>query len=203
MGHSGERTVGSQRRGMNLIDALRVLADLRSDQIVVTAMGAAREWPKLSQHPLDFHYVPSAMGNAPALGVGLALAQPSREVIVLNGDGSTLMSLGCLVTIAAQRPPNLTLIVLNNGLYEVTGGQQTAAGQTSIDWLQLVHSTGIASSARFGDLEDWQQRAAETLQLPGPRVVVLDVAPVGANYDLESPGPMAQRLAQFRQALAT
>ncbi len=79
---------------MPLVAALEVLAGLRRDEIVITTMGAAREWPRLSQHPLDFHYIPSAMGEAPALALGLALALPSREVIVLNGDGCMLMNLG-------------------------------------------------------------------------------------------------------------
>ena len=73
---------------MPLVAALEVLVSLRQDRIVVTTMGAAREWPKLSRHPLDFHYIPSAMGEAPALGLGLALAKPTREVLVLNGDGA-------------------------------------------------------------------------------------------------------------------
>ena len=87
---------------MPLVAALEVLAGLRRDEVVITTMGAAREWPRLSHHPLDFHYIPSAMGEAPALGLGLALAQPSREVIVLNGDGCMLMNLGALVTIVAS-----------------------------------------------------------------------------------------------------
>lgn len=197
--------VGQESRSANpalgLIDALRVLAELRRDEIVVTAMGAAREWPKLSRHELDFTYVPSAMGNAPALGLGLALAQPDRKVLVLNGDGSTLMSLGCLVTLAAAAPPNLTLVILNNGIYEVTGGQGTAAAAAGIDWLALVRGAGIASVRRFSDLVSWRAEAAETLRLPGPRVVILDVAPVGDDYQLDSPGPMAARIARFRQAL--
>ncbi|HEV3340751.1 MAG TPA: thiamine pyrophosphate-dependent enzyme, partial [Pirellulales bacterium] len=116
------------RRQMPLLPALEVVASLRREEIVVATMGSAREWPKLSAHALDFHYLPSAMGQAPLLGLGLALAQPSREVIVFNGDGCTLMNLGCLVTIAAGGATNLSLIVLENGIYEVTGGQPTAAG---------------------------------------------------------------------------
>lgn len=203
MGQTSKLPADTPAVGMGLIDALGVLAKLRKDEIVVTAMGAAREWPKLSQHPLDFHYVPSAMGNAPALGLGLALAQPERQVIVLNGDGSTLMSLGSLVTLAAAGPANLTLVILNNGIYEVTGGQDTAASKTAVDWLALVQSAGIASVRRFSQLDDWRQQAPETLRLPGPRVIVLDVAPVGADYNLESPGPMAERMKRFRAALGT
>src|SRR5580704_11862629 len=125
---------GIQRDRMPLVPALEVVRDRRRDQIVVTTMGSAREWPRLSQHPLDFHYIPSAMGHAPMLALGLALAQPARETIVLNGDGCTLMSLGCLVTIVASGAKNLTLILLENGVYEVTGGQGTAAAQAHVDF---------------------------------------------------------------------
>lgn len=203
MGNLANARVDLSAGNMGLIDALSVLVKLRRDEIVVTAMGAAREWPKLSQHPLDFHYVPSAMGNAPALGLGLALAQPQRQVIVLNGDGSTLMSLGSLVTLAAAGPKNLTLVILNNGIFEVTGGQETAASATGVDWLALVQSAGIASVRRFSQLEEWHRQAAATLVLPGPRVIILDVASVGPNFNLESPGPMAERMTRFRQALGT
>ena len=82
--------IAAARKRMPFIPALGVLAKLRRDEIVVTTMGSAREWPKLSQHLLDLHYIPSAMGQAPDLGLGLALAQPGREVMVFNGDGCLL-----------------------------------------------------------------------------------------------------------------
>jgi thiamine pyrophosphate-dependent acetolactate synthase large subunit-like protein len=65
---------------MPLVPALEALAAVRTNQVVVTSMGAAREWPKLSRHPLDFHYLPSAMGQVPALALGLAVARPDSEV---------------------------------------------------------------------------------------------------------------------------
>ncbi len=184
---------------MPVIPALEVLHHLRTDQIVVTTMGAAREWPRLSSHPLDFHYIPSAMGQAPSLGLGLALAQPSREVIVLNGDGCTLMSLGCLVTLANSGAGNVTLFVLDNGIYEVTGGQATAAG--TADFAALGRAAGIPSVRRFFDLDQWRRDAAAALQLPGPRLIVLKVEPVGANYHLAPPGPMAAQILRFCAAL--
>src|SRR5215831_13390516 len=94
--------------------ALEVLASWRGQRIVVTTMGSVGIWPSLSDSPLDFHYIPSAMGHGPPLGLGLALAQSERGVIVLNGDGCTLMNLGCLVTIASN-PANLYLIIVDNG----------------------------------------------------------------------------------------
>src|SRR6516162_3451035 len=99
-----------------LRDALEVLALHRGQRLVVTTMAAIGVWKQLSDTPLDFFYIPSAMGQAPDLGLGLALAQPQRGVIVVNGDGSILMNLGCLVTLAAQ-PANLWLLILDNGLY--------------------------------------------------------------------------------------
>jgi sulfopyruvate decarboxylase subunit beta len=196
-------SAGSQ---MPLVAALEVLNGLRTDEIVVTTMGAAREWPKLSQHPLDFHYVPSSMGQAPPLGLGLALAKPGREVWVLNGDGCMTMNLGCLVTIVASGAQNLSVIVLENGIYEVTGGQQTAAWaarrHAHVDFAGIARAAGFAVAERFEQLDTWQSQAAGILKRPGPRFIVLAVEPVGAEYHLAAPGPMAERLAKFEQALA-
>jgi sulfopyruvate decarboxylase subunit beta len=186
---------------MPLMAALGVLADLRTDEIVVTTMGAAREWPKLSQHALDFHYLPSAMGHAPMIGLGLALAQPSRQTIVFNGDGCMLMSLGCLVTIVASRVQNYTLIVLDNSLFEVTGGQSTAAAKTNIDFANIARAAGFENAFVFDRLEDWRSAARKSLASPGPRFICLRVAPVGAEYQLPTLEPISQRLAAFQSAL--
>ena len=104
-------------------------------------MSSAGVWPSLSDTPLDFTYIPSAMGQGPPLALGLALAQPERGVIVVNGDGCMLMNLGSLVTLA-HHPAGVYLLILDNGLYEVTGGQLTAgAGHT--DFAGLARAAGI------------------------------------------------------------
>ncbi len=188
-------------RGMPLFAALEVLHELRTGrQIVVTTMGTAREWPKLSNSPLDFNYIPSAMGHAPSVGLGLAMAQPQREVIVLNGDGCMLMNLGSLVTIIASGATNYTLVVFNNRIYEVTGGQRTAAADSPADFARFAEAAGFASVAIFSDLEDWRHRAAETLQLPGPRFIVLDTQRV-EDYELKPRGPMDEQIKRFVGAL--
>src|SRR5688572_30587689 len=115
---------------MPLRAALEVLHAVRRDEAVLTTMSPAREWQAISRHPLDFCHIPSCTGHTSAIGLGLALAQPRRQVIVLNGDGSLLMSLGNLVTIAAAAPDNqpltnFTLVLCDNGVYEVTGRQRT------------------------------------------------------------------------------
>ena len=147
-----------ERRQMPLVPALQVVHRLRTDQIVVTTMGTAREWPRISQHPLDLHYIPSSMGQSPTLALGLAIAQPQRNVIVFTGDGSLLMNLGCLVTIVASGAKNLTLIVIDNGVYEVTGGQRTAGAVAGVDFAGMARAAGFPSVERFDDLDVWQQR---------------------------------------------
>ena len=188
---------------MPLVAALQVVRRLRTDQIVVTTMGTAREWPRISDHPLDLHYIPSSMGQSPSIGLGLALAHPEREVIVFTGDGSLLMNLGCLVTLAGSGVANLSLIVLDNGIYEVTGGQKTVGQLAGVDFAGLATAAGIRSVAAFDDLIDWENGAAAVFHLPGPRFVSLRVEPIGDDYFLNPPGPIGPRIERLRQALET
>ena len=168
-------SIAADRR-MPLAAALEALVAVRTDEIVVTTMGSAREWPKLSKHPLDFQYLPSAMGHAPMIALGLALAQPKRRVLCFTGDGGLLMSLGCLVTVAAARATNLTVVVLDNSLYEVTGGQATAG--TACDFAGIARSSGFATAERYEELAAWKSAVAGLWQKPGPRFVQLRVESV-------------------------
>ena len=181
-------------------EALAVVAAHRGQRLVVTTMTAAGIWPSLSDTPLDFAYLPSSMGQGPALGLGLALAQPERGVIVLNGDGCTLMNLGCLVTLANQ-PANVFLLILDNGIYEVTGGQPTA-GTGHTDFAGLARAAGIQRVYAFDALESWRAGVAESLEGEGPVVVWLKVE---ARYGQKTPAasrPMAEQIARLRGALA-
>src|SRR5687768_5422554 len=154
---------------MPLTEAVAIVRAARgSTDIVVSSMGSAREWLAMGPlHPLDFVYIPSAMGHAASLGLGLALAQPTRRVIVLMGDGSLLMNLGSLVTIAAERPQNLVVIVFDNGVYEVTGAQATPATvgvgveQSRVDYVALARACGIASVQSFVTSNEWKSGIAD------------------------------------------
>ena len=184
---------------MTYLEALTVLARHRGQRIVVTTMTAVGVWPALSDTPLDFAYIPSAMGHAPALGLGLALAQPERGCIVLNGDGCTLMSPGCLVTLADQQA-NVFVLVMDNALYEVTGGQPTArAGR--IDYAGLARAAGIERVYAFDTLAAWQTGAAEALAGVGPAVVWLKVEGRLGQKTPPPPRPMAEQITRLRQAL--
>jgi thiamine pyrophosphate-dependent acetolactate synthase large subunit-like protein len=180
-------------------EALEVLAAHRTAQIVVTTMSSAGIWPRLSDSPLDFHYIPSAMGHAPALGLGLALAHPERGVLVFNGDGCMLMSLGSLVTLASH-PANVYLVILDNGIYEVTGGQPIAgAGHT--DFAGLARAAGIRRVYAFDVLDAWKAGAAETITGPGPVVVWLKVEARFGQKTPVPPYPMAEQIARLTKAL--
>jgi thiamine pyrophosphate-dependent acetolactate synthase large subunit-like protein len=184
---------------MTHLEALTVLTRYRGKRLVVTTMTAIGVWHGLSDSPLDFFYIPSAMGHAPALGLGLALAQPERGCIVVNGDGCTLMNAGCLVTLADQRA-NVFLLIMDNALYEVTGGQPTA-GAGRIDYAGLARAAGIERVYAFDTLEEWQKGAAEALAGVGPVVVWLKVEGRLGQKTPRPPHPMAEQIARLRQAL--
>ncbi len=204
---AGDSSVGDGHRRMPLLPCLQRLKQVRGDAIVVSCMGSACEWQALSDHPLDFHYVPSSMGQAPSLGLGLALAVPEARVIVLNGDGSMLMNLGSLVTIGARQPPNLALIVVDNGVYEVTGGQPhcgaaavRADGQ-DVDFSALAKAAGFIHVHRFEDAASWDSHAAQVLAETGPTFIHWRVWPVRENFAPRSPGRGPDRAAAFRRTL--
>lgn len=105
--------------------AVRTLLDRRGDLLVVAGLGSsAWDCTAAGDHPLTFPLW-GAMGSSCMIGLGLALAQPRRRVLVVTGDGEMLMGLGSLATIAAQRPGNLAIVVLDNERYGETGMQKT------------------------------------------------------------------------------
>jgi thiamine pyrophosphate-dependent acetolactate synthase large subunit-like protein len=184
---------------MNLREALKILAVHRAERIVVTTMASVAVWPELSDTPLDFAYIPSSMGQAPALGLGLALAQPGRGVVAVCGDGSMLMNLGSLVTIAAQ-PANLFVVIIDNGLYEVTGGQPTAgAGRT--DWAALARAAGISRVYSFDSEHRWRHGANEALGGTGPAVIILKVDGRTGCKTPAPPHPMSEQIKRLQEAL--
>jgi sulfopyruvate decarboxylase subunit beta len=176
--------------------ALEVLAAHRGDHIVVTTMSAVGIWPSLSDSPLDFTYIPSSMSQGPALGLGLALAQPSRGVVVVNGDGCMLMNLGSLVTLA-NHPANVYLIIFDNGLYEVTGGQPTA-GSGHVDFAAMARAAGIARVCDFDAIKTWRAQAAEALAGQGPVVVWLKVQGKHGQTTPKAPRPMAEQIKRLQ-----
>lgn len=157
---------------MQRYEALQAIRDMRTDEIVLATMSAIKDWHKLSSSPLDF-YVAEAMGYASSLGLGLCLSQPDRKVIVLDGDGSLLMNLRTLVTIAGVQPDNLILFVLENGLYEVPGGiPLPGAGKYNLT--ELARAAGLRAYG-FDRLADFRGQLAAILKEAGPTFASLKV----------------------------
>lgn len=192
----------AQKTRMSLREALNILIDVRDDStLVVTNQGSARVWPQLTDHPLDFHYNPSTMGGAIPFGLGLALALPSHQVLVVSGDGALVMNLGALISVVAAKATNLTVIVLDNGIYEVTGGQKNAAGQAGVDYEKLAESVGFRSAFCFDDAAMWREQAKSAIESLGPRFVTLNVDAALPSDLATSLPPVSERLSQFAEAL--
>ncbi len=153
---------------------LKPLAGLRGDAVVVTCMSVTRPWGRYSSSELDFASADSAMGHTADLALGIALAQPRRKVICLNGDGSMLMTLGTLATIVDSGAANLVLFVVQNDTYEITGNLPIpAAGR--IDFATLARGAGFDRVYSFDRADQYEGRLAEVLSGDGPVFVVVRV----------------------------
>ena len=181
-------------------EALEVVAANRADRVVVTTMGSVRLWPSLSDTDRDFHYLPSSMGQGVPLGLGLCLAKPGLGAIVLTGDGGLLMNLGSLVT-AAQHSVPLAIVLIDNGLYEVTGGQDVA-GARRTDFAAIARGAGFANVAKFDTPEEWRSGAVAALTSPVPSFSWLSIAGERGQSTPSAPRPMSEQIARLRRAIA-
>ena len=157
---------------------LQLIADQRTDEIVITTMGSSVPWGKISTHPLDFASVGSAMGHAADFALGIALAKPDKRVVVINGDGSMLMCLGTLATITALNAPpaNYLLFVCDNGAYEVTGNQPVPAGNTRFSWTTIAKGAGFTKVYEFDNSEKLASELPRIWHETGPVFVSLKIA---------------------------
>ncbi|MBI1725841.1 MAG: thiamine pyrophosphate-binding protein [Candidatus Rokubacteria bacterium] len=162
-------------------------------------MSAGFVWPKVSANPgLDLMHS-DAMGKISSVGLGLALALPDRRVIVLDGDGSLLMNLGTLVTIAHMAPRNLLHFVLGNDTY-LTSGSQSIPNAGRIDFAGLAAAAGYAGAHRFEDGESLGRDLAAITAQPGPTFVYLKVGPAWTASRARNT-PARAMLSRFRAAL--
>ena len=148
----------------------RLVAKLKKDEAVIGGIGNTNfDLWAAGRRPQNF-YMLGSMGLAIPIALGVAIAQPHRHVIALEGDGSLLMQLGCLVTIAALKPANLTMVIMDNGLYQITGGQPTPAAGTA-DYVALARAAGLAKSAWAADEEDFESLVDAALAEGGPTFI--------------------------------
>lgn len=168
---------------MNRADLTRrLVAKLGNEEAVVGGIGNTNfDLWAAGQRPQNF-YMLGSMGLAFPIALGVAIAQPKRHVFALEGDGSLLMQLGCLTTIAAVAPANLTMIVMDNGVYQITGGQATPAAATT-DFVAVAQACGIANSAWAADEDDFERLvlAATTAGRPSLIAARIDGTPAIAT----------------------
>jgi thiamine pyrophosphate-dependent acetolactate synthase large subunit-like protein len=170
---------------MNRFDLTkRLVAQLKRDEAVIGGIGNANFdlWAS-GQRPQNF-YMLGSMGLAIPIGLGVAIAQPHRHVIALEGDGSLLMQLGCLATVAERAPKNLTIVVWDNGIYQITGSQPTASAAAT-DLVAIARGAGIVNSAWAFDEADFDRLAASALKGQGPSLIAarIDNKPAVATTD--------------------
>jgi phosphonopyruvate decarboxylase len=181
-------------------ECLKVLAHHRTDEVVVAVYQAAQEWIHISPSDLNYTFT-GAMGQGSSHALGLALGRPDKRIVVLDGDGSLLMNLGTLVTIAHAAPANFVHCLCQNGTYE-TNGAVAIPGAGKVSFTGLAREAGYAKTYQFDTLALWERAAGQILKEDGPVFVDLRVEP-GEPYpeDFRRLYDIEHR-ERFRRALA-
>jgi thiamine pyrophosphate-dependent acetolactate synthase large subunit-like protein len=156
---------------MNRFDLTqRLVAQLKREEAVVGGIGNSNfDLWSAGQRPQNF-YMLGSMGLAVPIALGVAIAQPERHVVALEGDGSLLMQLGCLATVAMRAPKNLTIVVWDNGIYQITGAQPTASA-SSADLVAVAQGAGIAESAWAADEDEFERLFGAALARGRPSLI--------------------------------
>lgn len=148
----------------------RLVALLTREEAVIGGIGNTNFDLWRSGRRAQNFYMLGSMGLAVPIALGVALAQPQRGVVALEGDGSILMQLGALATVANLAPRNLLIVILDNGAYQITGGQQTATGMGA-DIVAIAKGAGLAQSAWAADEAHFEEMVAQGLAEPGPWLI--------------------------------
>jgi thiamine pyrophosphate-dependent acetolactate synthase large subunit-like protein len=180
-----------QAKVMNRYDITkRMIGLLHQDEAVIGGIGytnfdlwAASDSPS-GRRQQNF-YMLGSMGLAVPIALGVAIAQPRRKVFALEGDGSILMQLGSLSTVAACAQKNLCIVIMDNGAYQITGGQITATGQGA-DIVGIAQASGLARSAWAADEDDFQDLIKRALKDDGPWLI-------GCRIDNQKPVDTTER----------
>ena len=160
---------------MNRFDVTsRLIAKLKHEEAVIGGIGNTNFDLWAAGHRPQNFYMLGSMGLAFPIALGVALAQPDRRVFALEGDGSLLMQLGALSTIAALKPKNLIMIVMDNGIYQITGAQPTPAAGVA-DLVAIAMGSGLANSAWAADEEDFERLLDEAMSTDEPSLIALRI----------------------------
>jgi thiamine pyrophosphate-dependent acetolactate synthase large subunit-like protein len=163
----------------------RLVARLKANEAVIGGIGNTNfDLWAAGQRPENF-YMLGSMGLAVPLGLGVALAQPGRRTFVLEGDGSLIMQLGSLGTVAATAPANLTIVVFDNGMYHITGKQKTLTAG-AVDLVAVARGAGLERSEWARDESHFESLVERALRESGPWFI-------GVRIDGASPAGVTER----------
>src|ERR1700709_500068 len=172
-------------KAMNRLDPTsRLVAKLKNEEAVVGGIGNTNFDLWAAGHRPQNFYMLGSMGLAFPIALGVALAQPKRHVFALEGDGSLLMQLGSLSTIATLARRNLTMVIMDNGVYQITGAQPTPAVAVA-DLVAIAVASGLTNSAWAADAEDFERLIEQSMSSAGPTLI-------GVRIE-EKPGPGTTR----------
>jgi sulfopyruvate decarboxylase subunit beta len=167
---------------MKRADCIKALYPELQDRLVVTIMGACAQELYDLGHRENFFYLEHAMGLASSIGLGLALSLPREKVVVMDGDGSVLMNLGGLATLARYRPPNLTHLIFDNGSLLSTGGftSHTTSGVT--DLAAVARGCGCPNVSPVQTVYEFMEAAAAAFEGNEMATIVAKVEAVGPDH---------------------
>jgi thiamine pyrophosphate-dependent acetolactate synthase large subunit-like protein len=164
-------TAARNTKVMNRFDLTqRLVAKLKNEEAVIGGIGNTNFDLWAAGHRPQNWYMLGSMGLAFPIALGVALAQPNRRVFGLEGDGSLLMQLGTLSTIAMLAPKNLTMVVMDNGIYQITGAQPTPASALA-DLVAIAVASGLSNSSWAADEEDFERLIDQSLAAAGPTLI--------------------------------
>ncbi|MDE2577719.1 MAG: hypothetical protein KGL46_02835 [Hyphomicrobiales bacterium] len=191
---------------MNLLQACAIIEKARKDSILVATMGAMFAFDGLKAAQPRISSVP-LMGGAASLGLGLAIAEPRRKVVVVDGDASLLMQLGGLATVADRQPANFVHFVVRNGAQFTGVANLATPAESCVDYAGLAAAAGYRRTYRFDNEAAFAEHIDETLAAAGPTFVELRVVtppPIpGAPLKMEIPELQFHRMGAEARALST
>lgn len=183
------------------LDALKSIYSRLEDRVVVTIMGAVAAELQSIGHRSNFFYLQHAMGLASSMGLGIALARPDTQVVVLDGDGSVLMNLGGLTTLARYRPRNLVHVIFDNESLLSVGGFPTATS-TGSDLAAIAAAAGIPRTTTVRTLDAFTTAFDEALAAGDLTTMVAKVEAVGPSGYVTDLSLLENRF-QFQRYLAS
>ena len=161
-------------------DVFKAFQEHRGDSIVSATGTAGRHWQDISDNERRDVSLGGAMGQTTSAALGLALGLPDEKVVLFDAEGSLLMNLGAIASIAGKKPANFYHFLLDNECYATTGGQPVPNSQ-DIDYAMMAQGAGYASTYNFTDLEEFTTSVGEIMSETGPVFVSIKVVPEVEN----------------------